>query len=67
MNLLSSLLNNLILSGSSTGWFSEWFYDQSFIRIGEFSVAKYAVCILTGIIVAFFVCTNESKKMGIRR
>ncbi|MCR5564256.1 MAG: prolipoprotein diacylglyceryl transferase [Gammaproteobacteria bacterium] len=67
MDLLSRLLNNLILSGSSTSWFSEWFYDQSFIRIGEFSIAKYAVCILTGIIVAFFVCTNESKKMGIRR
>ena len=63
MNILSSLL----LSGSSNGWFSEWFYESYFFKIGGFEVAKYAVCILTGIIVAFFVCTNEGKKMGIRR
>ena len=67
MNTLISLLNNFIINASSNGWFSEWFYDQYFFEIGEFHVAKYAVCILTGIIVAFFVCTDESKKMGIRR
>ncbi|MCR5741265.1 MAG: prolipoprotein diacylglyceryl transferase [Gammaproteobacteria bacterium] len=49
------------------GWFSQWFYDKTFIEIGNFSVAKYAICLLTSIVIAFFVCTKEGEKMGIER
>ena len=51
----------------SDGWFSQWFYDKAFIEIGSFTIAKYAICLLTSIIIAYFVCTKEGEKMGIRR
>lgn len=47
-----------LLSSYST--FSEWFYSSEFV----FGIQKYAICILTGIIIAYFVCTRETKRMG---
>ena len=45
---------NLFFSDSpeqiGDGWFSRWFYDQYFLEIGEFRIAKYAICILIGIL-----------------
>ena len=48
-------------------WFSNWFYDKTFIEFGSFSIAKYAICLLTSIIIAYFVCTREGEKMGIKK
>ena len=48
-------------------WFSNWFFDTSFFEIGNFQIAKYAVCILTGVIIAYFICTKEGEKMGIKK
>ncbi len=46
-----------------TNKFIDWFYSPEFI----FGIAKYAICILTGIILAYFICTNEGEKMGIKK
>lgn len=50
-----------------TDWFSQWFYDRLMFPDLGLSIAKYAVCILTGIIVAYLVQTPEGEKMGIRK
>ncbi|MCB9498372.1 MAG: prolipoprotein diacylglyceryl transferase [Bacillales bacterium] len=44
-------------------WFTNWFYDPDFIG----NITKYSICILTGIIIAFFVCTIEAKRMNMKR
>ncbi|MBP5342456.1 prolipoprotein diacylglyceryl transferase [bacterium] len=44
-----------------TNGFVNWFYSSEFV----FGIAKYAVCILIGIILAYFICTKEGKKLGI--
>lgn len=41
--------------------FVDWFYSTEFL----FGIAKYAVCILIGMVIAYFVCTAEGKKLGI--
>lgn len=56
---------NLLLSSYeiSSNWFTDWFYDPEFF----FGIQKYAVCILTGVILAYFICTKEGKRMGINK
>ena len=41
--------------------FINWFYSPDFV----FGIAKYAICILIGIIVAYLVCIKEAEKFGI--
>ena len=48
-------------------WFTNWFFDPSFIEIGNFQIAKYAICILTGVVLAYIICTKEGEKMGIQK
>ena len=43
--------------------FLDWFYSSEFV----FGIVKYAVCILIGIILAYFICTAEGMKLGINR
>jgi len=47
-----------------SNWFTDWFYSPNFIEIGDFVIAKYAVCILIGLILAYFICAKEGKRLG---
>jgi len=40
-----------------------WFYDSELF----FGIAKYAVCILIGIILAYYICTIEGERLGINK
>lgn len=51
----------------ASNWFSDWFYSPNFIEIGQFAIAKYAVCILLGVVIAYFVCTKEGERLGIKK
>ena len=55
-----NILSNAWDLNRSNG-FINWFYSPEFV----FGIAKYAICILTGIIVAYLVCIKEAKKFGI--
>ena len=52
-----------------TGWyivanrFTEWFYSPRFVG----GILKYSICILTGIVLAYFICTKEGERMGIKK
>ena len=43
------------------------FGSKNFIEIGGFSIAWYAVCILTGILLAYFMGAREAKRFGISK
>ena len=43
--------------------FTEWFYSPRFVG----GILKYSVCILIGIVLAYFICTKEGEKMGIKK
>lgn len=43
------------------------FDSKYFIQIGNFGIAWYAVCILTGIILAYIMGTREAKRFGISK
>jgi len=47
-----------------SNWFTDWFYSPTFIQIGDFTIAKYAICILIGLILAYFICSKEGKRLG---
>ena len=46
-----------------TNVFINWFYSPEFF----FGIAKYAICIMTGVIVAYFVCTKEGERLGVNK
>ena len=44
-----------------TNGFINWFYSPELV----FGIAKYAICILIGIIVAYLVCIKEGERFGV--
>jgi len=46
-----------------TNIFINWFYSSELF----FGIAKYSVCILTGIILAYLICTKEGERLGISK
>lgn len=63
--MLFNLLSGPINRSYDTGWFSSWFYNELLFPNTSIPITKYAICILTGIIVVYLIQSKEGKKMGI--
>ncbi len=63
--MLFNLLTGPINPTYDTGWFSSWFYSELLFPNAPIAITKYAVCILTGIVVVYFIQSREGRKMGI--
>ncbi len=65
------MLSNFMISLSDKNGFWPWLFNRDesdfgvFLRIGKFTIAWYAVCILCGMVLCLMRCRHELKKKGL--